>query len=344
MKRKLFLALLLSLNLIAASTEASIVIRSDGIYDAKEVPTFSLEDHYGIASEAYNHQDWKVSALHFRIVTTWFPQSNYAKDGHFYLAICYMNLEEYECANDEFSEYLKCQDNPEYFEDTILYKFQIAEIFRGGERRRALGYRSLPKILSGQKIAFEIYDEIIATVPCHEVAAYSLYSKGLLMWQNRDFGCAIEAFQLLIRRFPKHELTPLAYLSISEIYLCQCQYEFQNPDLLVLSQLNLRKFSIDFPADELLCEVQENVMKMKEIYASGLYETGLFYERTCHPSAALIYYKKARIQFPDTEIARICDDRINILEGCGIDEESCDDDCCEDPCFVEVEVIESPCD
>lgn len=344
MKNKVFFLTLTILALLLHSpSDAAIVFRNGGVSFADEVPSMSLQDHYESAAEAYNNKDWSTAAPHFRVVTDWFPQSPCAKEAHFYLAICYMYMEEFECANMEFSEYLKCQDNPTYFEDALLYKFQIAEIFRSGEKRRIFGIRRMPKILSGFKVAYEIYDEIVATMPCHEIAAYALFSKGLLLWRERDFPCAVDTFQLLIRRFPKHELTPLSYVTISEIYLCQCQYEFQNPDLLALSELNLRKFSLDFPGDELVCEVEENFLKMNEIYAAGLFETGQFYERICHPGAALIYYKKARLQYPNTEIARCCTERINILEANGIDENCEEDDCCLEPCDVEIEVLESPC-
>ncbi len=312
MRRLLILAFCFS-TLFISQSQAAIVIRGTSIYDANDMPSLPVEEHFALAAEAYNNEDYPEAMQQFRIVTNWFPLSPQAKDSHFYLAVCYYHLGEYEFANLSFSEYLKCQNNPQYFEETLLYKFDIAERFRGGAKRRPFGWRKMPLILTGHKIALEIYNEIIVTTPCHEVAAYALFSKGTMLWRDREYCDSIEAFLILIKRFPKHELAPLAYCAISQIYVERCTMEFQNPDLLALAELNSRKFHMDFPGEELLSYVDQDVISIKELYAGGLYDTGLFYERICKPSASVIYYRKAINQFPETEVARCCQERLDAL-------------------------------
>jgi outer membrane protein assembly factor BamD (BamD/ComL family) len=129
--------------------------------------------------------------------------------------------------------------------------------------------------------------------------------------QNYRF--AVDSFQMVIRRFPRFEKTPDCYLFIGKIYLEQSRYEFQNSDILAFAHLNLRKFERDFPREERLCDAQEDLMAIKEIYAHGLYTTGRFYERTFKPKAAMIYYNDAIRQFPETCVADVCRSRMLFL-------------------------------
>ena len=54
--------------------------------------------------------------------------------------------------------------------------------------------------------AIEIYDEIIATIPCDDLAIRAMYSKGLILFNISMFNDAVSTLQSLIRRFSKHEL------------------------------------------------------------------------------------------------------------------------------------------
>lgn len=65
--------------------------------------------------------------------------------------------------------------------------------------------------------------------------------------------------------------------------------------------------------EERLEEAENNVEEIKEIYARGLYDTGQFYERVKKPRASIIYYKNAIKQFPDTQIAQLCQERLEAL-------------------------------
>lgn len=300
--------------------EAAYTLKRGRLVDACEAATMSVQDHFDAGSEAFNAGDYKESAKQFSIVTFNFPTTPYGQEAYFFQGASYYYLEEYDFANTAFTEYLKVQSNPRYFQETIDYKYSIANYLASGAKRRFFGTKQLPKWACGKSMALDIYDEVIAAVPCHEIAAQALVSKGSLLWSSKDYPGAIEAFQQVIRRFPKHELAPDCYVHISKVYLEQGYYEFQNPDILAFSEINYSRFQRDFPREERLCEVEEDLKEIKEIYACGLYETGLFYERTCKPRAAIIYYHNAIHQFPDTNIASLCEARL----------------CCIDPTYVQI--------
>ena len=278
-----------------------------------EIGVFYAQEHYRRGVEALNAQNWKESARRFNILVLNYPQTTFAQEAVFFLGISFYYLCEYDFANTAFTTYLKCQSNPIYFLEAIEYKYAIAEKFRCGARRRCFGTKRLPKWASGTDIALEIYDEVAIAMPHHEIAVNALFSKACLLWKQQQYRESVDVFRTLIRRFPKHELTPESYLLINQVYLEQSRTELQNPDILDFAQINVRKFQADFPNDEGVFQAEAYVLAIKEVYARGLFKTGDFYQRIRKPQAAVIYYQKAMVEFPETITADWCRRRLSSL-------------------------------
>lgn len=288
-------------------------LRKGHIVNLNDVSTLPVQDHFCLGIDAIEREDWMEASRQFGIVSKNFPTTPYGQEAFYYLGVVEYNLGEYDFANEAFSQYLKVHNNPQFFQKTIEYKYAIAERFKEGARRHLLGTKRLPKWASSTSLALKIYDEVIAAMPCHEMAVQALYSKACFLWEMKEYRESVEAFQTIIRRFPKHEMAPECYVLISEIYCDQSLVEFQNPDILAFAQINFKKFLRDFPKDERVAKVEQDVLAIKEIYAKGLYKTAQFYERKNKPDASIIYYQSAIDQFPETEIARRCKRRLNFL-------------------------------
>lgn len=313
--RKLVAATALILGTAAIPhLDAAFTIREGKLTVAERSSESSLSELFNCGVTFMEMEDWKAAAQKFEIVASNAPEVLLGQISQYNLGVCYYQLKEYEMANTAFSAYLLCSTNPVYFQNSVEYKYHIARAFGNGARRSPFGTPNLPKIIAGKDFAIEIYDEVIAAIPSGEMAASALYEKANLLWEVRDYRGSVESFQMLIKRFPKHELTPEAYLMITYVYLDQCRNEFQNPDLLAFAEISLRKFKVDFPGDEdRLAKAEFNVMWIREQYAHGLYTTAQFYERTKNKEAALIYYQKAMTQFPDTQVSSWCRSRLITL-------------------------------
>ena len=159
-----------------------------------------------------------------------------------------------------------------HFQDAIQYKFAIAEKLANGSKTRLLGTKHMPKWGSGRTLSVKVYDEVVAALPSNDLAARALFSKACILWDHKEYRPAIENFQLVIKRFPKHELVPESYVSISKIFVEQSFNEFQNPDILTFTEINLRRFKLDFPREERIAEVEKDIATIKEYYAQGLYD------------------------------------------------------------------------
>lgn len=315
LKKPIFLTLtgMMSFAALTLPLDAAYTFKDGKIVDAKLCATMSLEEHYNAGVVALADHNWHVAARQFAIAAANFPLSPFGQQASFYQGVANYNLAEYDLADQAFSDYLEGKSTPELFEVAIEFKYAIAEKFRHGARRRLLGTKQLPKWASSDDYAIRIYEEIIAAVPTSEIAVQALFSKGLMHWSQRQYSEAVESFQMIIRRFPKHELVPESYLIINRIYLDQAGWEFQNSDILAFAEINARRFAQAFPREDRLGEAERGVLDIKEVYAKGLYETGIFYEKVGYPRAAMLYYRNAIIQFPETEIANCCHSRLNSL-------------------------------
>lgn len=309
----LFFALIMASTF--SSAQAAFTLVDGSLVESEILATLPLQDHFDMGMEALQYCDWREAALQFRIVTFNFPNTPLGQDAFYYLGVADFNLEEYDGANEAFSQYLKCHSNPEFFEEAVTYKFAIANKFKDGARKRFFGWKRMPKWAPASSLSVQIYDEVIAAMPCHEMAAQALFAKAGYLREQRSYRQSVEVYQQLIRRFPKNEMAPQSYLAISQVYVEQSKCEAQNSDLLAFAQINLRRFQQDFPREERIVEVESNLMEMKEIYAHALFHTGMFYERKKRPSASVIYYSNAVKQFPETRIARVCQRRLLVLTG-----------------------------
>lgn len=263
----------------------------------------SVQEYYRFMQEAIDDKDWWAAIDFAELVFYHFPDSPYGKEIPYFIGMAYYNLNQHELANNALSEYLKNSTSPKHFEEALQAKFEIAEFFHEGGKKRLFGSHKLPAILSAHEDAIEIYDTVISSLPHHENAIRSLLHKAESQAYLEDFKESIESLQILIRRFPKHQLTPEAYLQINKVYLQQSKKEHLDPDLLDLAADNLRKFRSAFPRDSRIKDAEAIYSATQELFAKNLFETGEFFQRRKKENASMIYFSKIIKQYPNTETA-----------------------------------------
>jgi outer membrane protein assembly factor BamD (BamD/ComL family) len=303
------LAACLTVNLQAAYT-----VKDGKLVNKATMATLSVQEHFSAAMDAYEKENWEELIHQMTILVKNFSTTAFAQEADFYLGVAHFHRNDLELANKQLSAYLKKQVRPKHFDETIEYKFAIAEKFHGGAKKHLMGWEKLPQWLPAQDEALAIYDEVVMALPHHDLAARALFGKAKLLFAANIFRQSVDAYQTLIRRFPKHALAPESYLGIASVYLAECQAEYPDPDFLDLAQINLRKFRQDFPGEERIALGEKMLLDMQEIYAENLYETGRFFERTKKPKASAIYYNKIINKYPETKVAALSKRRLGLLK------------------------------
>lgn len=313
MKLSPFILLILT-TLFSLPLQAAYTLKDGKLINSKYLATLSVQEHYSAAMEAYEKKDWEELINQATIVTKNFPTTPFAQEALYFLGVGYFEIEDYELANQNFSSYLKKQATPKHFEEAIKYKFAVAEKFQKGAKKHVMGWQNMPKWVPAREEAIAIYDEVITALPHHDLAAQALFGKAKLLLKDDDYKASIDAYQILIRRFPKHPLAIESYLGIAEVYSMQAQGDFPDPDLLDLAEINIKKFRQNFPSEERISQAEGILQEMQEFYAANLYETGQFFERTSKPHASYIYYSKIIAKYPNTKMAGIAKNRIKKLK------------------------------
>lgn len=290
--------------LFSISLLTSLHARENPRFQRHQIEILSVQECYSLVLENYQNKNWKKAIEQASIILEEYPTTAFAQDVLFYLAVSYFQLEEYEKANLYFTNYLKKQMTPKFFEEALVYKFNIAEKYRTGTKKAVFGLKSLPQWIPAKQEALDIYEEVISTLPNHELAAQALFAKAELLNRQKDYKESVETYQSLISRFPKHFLAIESYVEIGKVYLTQSQKEYPDQDLLELATINLRRISANFPGEEAIFTVEDMLLRMQEVYAEDLYEIALFYHRKKQPNAAYLYYKRILTAYPATLTAK----------------------------------------
>jgi outer membrane protein assembly factor BamD (BamD/ComL family) len=274
----------------------------------------SPQESYSKVMAAYQKKQWKELLLQCEAFAKAYDTSDFLGDIRYYEGLAYFYLGDYDLANQKISSYLEHYASEKFFEEAFTYKFSIAQKFEEGERLHMFGVKAMPRLVGAGDEIIAIYDEIIKTLPRHELAAKSLFRKGALLFQERSYKESVEVFQTLVRRFPKHPLTPDAYVEIAKIYLEQSRSHFADADLIDLSEINLRAFFHAFPQDRRLSEVQDILLSLRERYAKDIWDTASFFRRTKKMPAAVLYYRKLLQQFPESTYAKSVPEELTKLK------------------------------
>ena len=287
------------------------VFAAIGLQGASQV---SPQDEYNAALVAFQKKKWDEVRVHARKVMDGAPDSPFMSDLHFYMGAAYFHGKDYDQANQYFTQFLKNTPAPKYFEEAIVYKFQIAEKFQQGAGKHIMGFETLPKWAGAWEDAYALYDEVITTLPRHEVAAKALFNKGGMYRVDRKYADSIETFQTLIRRFPKDPLTPKSYMAIAETYFEQSSRLFPDKEFLDQAGLNAKKFRRDFPSDDRVQEVDKLLSKMQDGYAEDLWKSAHYFDKKKKIASSVLYYASIVRRFPESSFAPKALERIAELK------------------------------
>ena len=287
------------------------------IFASLYIPLFSFspQQEYNEAVLAFRSKNWEGLKHCAKKIIDTSPHSPFLPDLYFYMGVALFHQGDYDHANQYFSDFLKYYASPKHFEEVFLYKFQIAEKFQRGAKKHLMGLSSLPRWVPAWEEAYPIYDEVITSLPRHELAAKALFNKGEMLWEEGRYGEAIEIYESLIRRFSKSPLAPKSYVVIAKIYFDQSKQSFPDPNFLDQAKLNRKRFKRDFPGDAKVEEVEKIFQSMQNFYAEDLWESAKYFDKKKKPASSIIYYTSIVKKYPDTPYASLALQRIFQLKG-----------------------------
>jgi outer membrane protein assembly factor BamD (BamD/ComL family) len=270
-------------------------------FGASKAP--SVLEEYNLALGDFQKKKWSGVIEHSKTMIKDHPASPFLSEVTYLAGVAYFQKKDYEMADYYFSQFLDKYATPKYFEEALEYRFRIAEKFEEGAGLHVFGWEKMPQWLSAWDMAYDIYDKVITTLPRHEIAAGALKNKGRMLTADGKYKEAIDCYQMLIRRFPKHPSSPEAYLSIAKLYLLESQEDYPGKDFLEQARLNLKKFRYDFPRENRLVEAEAILVEMQDRYAKDLWESAEYYLRKKKARPAIMYLDSIAERYPQSRYA-----------------------------------------
>ena len=295
----------------ASHADREFVLSRDELLPLKDpkAPTLSAKEHFASLEKAFQDKKWSEVIKHGSVIFEHFSEEPFADLSHYYVGLSFFHKKKYVRANREFSRYLSAEA-PEHFQEALRYKFDIAQNFARGKTGDYPVVKRLFSERSFKERAIEIFDEILLAEPSGDLAAYSLYHKGLVLLNMGLYDESVAVFETTIREFFKHELVPKAYVGIAKSYEARYRQE-KSKDIAILNlaTISCAKFEREYPGHELIGEVKKELQSMREGYSWEMYEVGRYFERRKKPKAAGFYYRDICNNFPDTEAATLCHEK-----------------------------------
>lgn len=297
----------------AQPAQAAYLFKNGQFINARDVASKTIEEYYQDGLEALQQGRWEEAATQFRIIIVNFPDASLTNDSHYYFGVALFELREFDLANEQLNTYLNKNNTSLHLEDVYRYKLAIADKFAQGYRRHMFNSSSFPRIMSAEDLALDIYNEVSTALPNHALAAQAILGKSALLFQEEDYALAADTYQAAIRRFPGSSYALQAYEGISLCYLQDIKRQMQNLDVITLAEINYAQLQKDFPQATEAEVLKNRLIEMKNLYATALYETGQFYERTKQPKSSALYYHLALTSFPESTVAAQSKERLKEL-------------------------------
>lgn len=269
------------------------------------IPKVSFEKHLEFAEKALEAQNIKEAKYHLKVIVYQGETSTVYSKAEYLLANLFFSLNNYEDANRYFSSYLNHTQDGEGVDQVFEKKYKIAMAYTTKTtKRHLLGSKSLPKLSSGKKVALELFDEVIVSLPGTDFAASSYFEKAGILLRTKQHTQALEEYEKLVIYYPYHEYVAEAHLKIGEIYLQKIGKGNYNMEYMHTAITNREKFIKLFPIDERIQVLDQMIESMKEKLAQVLFDRAKFYKRMKKPHSSKIYYQKILMEFPDTKVAK----------------------------------------
>lgn len=280
---------------------------------AELMESFVGQEEYNQAVSAFQQKQWSAVKSHGKKVLAGFPEVPELSDIYYYIGVAYFNQKDYDMANRYFSEYLTKYASPHFFEDAIVHKYQIAAAFQKGSGKHLMGYEQMPQWQSAWEDAYAIYTEVISTLPRHEVAAKSLFHKAAMLRMDENYKEALNCYETLIRRFPKHPLAPDSYVEIAHMLYDQSKESFPDREFIEEASLNYKKFTEEFPSEPRLVEVKSILTQMEDRCAKELWESALYYAKKKKFASSILYCNSLAQKYPDSKYAYLAKEKATEL-------------------------------
>lgn len=271
----------------------------------------TAEEQFKYAMDFYDGKDYKRAVQEFDKLIRYYPSSTHTPNAQYYTGRAYEDMAEYYHSYLAYQKVIEAYPYAKNRDEIIKRQFDIGVRFFNGEKAKVMGVALLPAMDK----AIEIFEQVVKNSPYGEYADKAQYKMGEAYKNSNRFAEATMAFQGLVDEYPKSELVNEANYQIAQCaYLASLNYAYdQGTTDKAIEKFEEFATYANWDA-ELSKEAEENLKRLREKRAKGLFETAHFYEKIGRFESAAVYYKDVADKYPDSSLAKEAVTRIMEIE------------------------------
>ena len=272
------------------------------------------EEDFTNLKNQFQAKNWNLVVSLCSKITKAYPESIFSKDVYFFKGAAYFHVDDPDLSNQMLTKFLEKEGGSSYFEEALGYKYFIAEKFENGYYGHLFGVSALPRLESMWESAYQLYDEVILTIPRSEIAAKALFRKASMYCTDEKFDESIETFNTLIRKFARNSLSQKAYIEIARVYKKQIKTLYLDPKCLDFALINQKRFDLDYPSSKFKQEMEEEVLSIIDLFAEDIYKSALYFDKKNQKESAIIYYKSLISKYPQSRFSSLAFEKVTSYE------------------------------
>ena len=267
------------------------------------------KEQFDFAQSFYNEKKYEDAKSEFMKLLKKYPKSREASESQYYLGLI---EEEQDKLYEAYQAYQKVIDKypfSERIQEIVEREYKIAEIFMGGQKRKAMGMN-----LPVENPAIEIFTKVIENSSYGPLAPSAQYKLGLILKSLARFYEAEEAFNKVISSYPDSKWTEAAKFQIASCRAAVSKGSDYDQGATREAKDKFEEFVKEHPDAALSREAENNIAQLKEKEAESNFNIGRFYEKQKAYGAAKVYYEDIIENYPKSVYAAKALERLQIME------------------------------
>lgn len=313
--RLAFLLLLFGLVSMPPHSPAPIVVRpgEGGEYVSPSVERApdlaSAQGQFDYAAQLEKKGDKSSAIEAYRKVVRRFPRSPFASGAQYKVGLLLEKSGDLEGAYKAYTKLNKVYPRSEDFNASIEGQMRVADAYLNGRRQKILGIPTLPSMTR----AVDIYTAIMRNAPYSRFAPQAEFNIGRAREKQGDFAGAINAYQIVVDKYPTSDVADDAMFQIGYVYITIVRRGSYDRNAARFAREYLEDFLAAYPKHEKAPQAREYLASLGKTQTRTALKVAQYYDKSKLWRAAIMYYNEVVRQTPDSPDAKIASARLTQL-------------------------------
>lgn len=257
-----------------------------------------------LADERAGKRDLALAG--YRTVVRRYPRSPQASNAQYRIAFILEKMGDLEAAYRAYLKLNKDYPRSDDFSASIEGQLRVANAYLEGRRAKVLGVPTLPSM--GR--AVDMYQAIIKNAPYSRYAPMAQFNLGRAREKQGDFANAIQAYQVVVDKYPTSDVADDAMFQIGYTYMTVMRTGSYDRNAAKFAREYFEDFLAAYPRHEKAAQAREYLKSLTSVQVRASLKTAEYYDKQKVWKAAVMHYNEVVRTMPGTKDAAVAEKRL----------------------------------